>query len=683
MSADIAAGAAPEDIVTPTRLLAGQMLVVAAIVVAGLWAATQWAAAMLAYQPELGAAWFNVGGQPVYRPWQILSWWFAFGAYAPGVFDKAGSLAASSGLLGCAAAVAGSLWRARQVGRVTTYGSARWASPREVRRAGLLGHRGVFVGALGGRYLRHAGPEHVLAFAPTRSGKGVGLVVPTLLSWTGSVVVHDIKGENWALTAGWRGQFSHCLLFDPTDIRSARFNPLLEVRRGADEVRDVQNIADILVDPDGALERRDHWQKTAHALLSGAILHVLYAEPEKTLARVGALLADPSRSFAATLLVMLRTNHLGTAEDPRVHPVVAAAARDLLNKSENERSGVLSTALSFLALYRDPTVAAVTAACDWRIADLIEGARPVSLYLVVPPSDISRTRPLVRLVLNQIGRRLTERRLLERKDRRQLLLMLDEFPALGRLDFFETTLAFMAGYGVRAFLIAQSLNQIVKAYGENNAILDNCHVRIAFAANDERTARRISDALGTATEQRAMRNYAGHRLAPWLAHVMVSRQETSRPLLTPGEVMQLDARHALVLVAGLPPIRADKLRYFEDRAFAARCLPAPALCRGGFADRPAAREHDWTLPVLQLPAGGESSARDESGDGGQQLNREPARRRARPARAPDPRQPELTGFEEAVDVAADAAMMKPVASAYAIEQGVERGSDECVPGFGA
>ena len=93
---------------------------------------------------------------------------------------------------------------------------------------------------------------------PTRSGKGVGLVVPTLLSWTGSTVVHDIKGENWTLTAGWRARFSHCLLFNPTDARSARYNPLLEVRRGADEVRDVQNIADILVDPEGALERRNH-----------------------------------------------------------------------------------------------------------------------------------------------------------------------------------------------------------------------------------------------------------------------------------------------------------------------------------------------------------------------------------------------------------------------------------------
>ncbi|TJV09968.1 MAG: conjugal transfer protein TraG, partial [Mesorhizobium sp.] len=119
-------------------------------------------------------------------------------------------------------------------------------------------------------------------FAPTRSGKGVGLVVPTLLSWTGSAIIHDIKGENWQLTSGWRSKFSYCLLFNPTDPRSARYNPLLEVRKGPDEIRDVQNIADILVDPEGALERRNHWEKTSHSLLVGAILHVLYAEEEKT-----------------------------------------------------------------------------------------------------------------------------------------------------------------------------------------------------------------------------------------------------------------------------------------------------------------------------------------------------------------------------------------------------------------
>ncbi len=526
---------------TPTKLIVGQILVVFGIVLLGVWSATQWCADMLGYQAPLGAPWFALLGWPVYEPWRLFEWWYFYEAYAPEIFDKAGMLAGASGFMGCAAAVVGSLWRARQSRLVTTYGSSRWALRRQIRKAGLFRAAGVFLGRFDDTYLRHDGPEHVMAFAPTHSGKGVGLVVPTLLSWTGSAVIHDIKGENWQLTAGWRARFSHCLLFNPTDPRSARYNPLLEVRKGPDEVRDVQNIADILVDPEGALERRNHWEKTSHALLVGAILHVLYAEEEKTLARVAAFLSDPRRTFTATRHRMVATNHLGTPEDPRVHPVVASAAREVLNKSENERSGVLSTAMSFLGLYRDPVVARTTSACDWRIADLMDAQHPVSLYLVIPPSDISRTKPLVRLVLNQIGRRLTER--LEgdpgKTRKHQLLMMLDEFPALGRLDFFETALAFMAGYGIRTYLIAQSLNQISKAYGENNAILDNCHVRIAFSSKDERTAKRISDALGTATELRAMRNYAGHRLAPWLSHVMVSRQETARPLLTPGEVMQL------------------------------------------------------------------------------------------------------------------------------------------------
>jgi type IV secretion system protein VirD4 len=259
--------------------------------------------------------------------------------------------------------------------------------------------------------------------------------------------------------------------------------------------------------------------------------------------------------------------------------------------------------MSYLSLYRDPTIATVTGDCDWRIADLIEAEHPVSLYLVVPPSDISRTKPLIRLVLNQIGRRLTEE--LESAasaKRHKLLMMLDEFPALGRLDFFESALAFMAGYGVRAYLIAQSLNQIEKAYGPNNSILDNCHVRVAFAANDERTAKRISDALGTATELRAQKNYAGHRLAPWLAHVMVSRQETARPLLTPGEVMQLPADEAIVMVAGLPPIRARKLQYYNDRNFALRRLPSVTIeaGAGGYPDAPAPRANDWTGVIARF-----------------------------------------------------------------------------------
>jgi type IV secretion system protein VirD4 len=587
---------------TPTKLLFGQILIVFAIVIGAVWGATQWAAVMLQFQPRLGPSWFELGPYPVYLPWRLFEWWYAYGAYAPTVFNRAGAMAASGGVLGVIVAVTGSLWRARQSRMVTTYGSSRWASKAEIVQSGLLEPKGVLLGRLKHRYLRHDGPEHVMCFAPTRSGKGVGLVIPTLLSWPHSTVIHDIKGENWKLTAGWRSRFSHCLLFNPTDPASAKYNPLLEVRKGRFEVRDVQNIADILVDPEGSLERRNHWEKTGHSLLVGVILHVLYAEQEKTLARVAAFLSDPSRSFERTLRVMMSTNHLGTDKAPQVHPVVAQAARELLNKSENERSGVLSTAMSFLGLYRDPTVAETTSACDWRIADLMDADRPVSLYLVIPPSDISRTKPLVRLILNQIGRRLTERLEGEpgKRHRHQLLMMLDEFPALGRLDFFESALAFMAGYGVRSFLITQSLNQISKAYGENNAILDNCHVRIAFATNDERTAKRISDSLGTATELRAQRNYAGHRLAPWLAHVMVSRQETARPLLTPGEVMQLPADEEIVMVSGQPPIRAKKLRYFEDRNFVGRVCDPPLLrLDGAYADRPSPRANVWAGQVRQ------------------------------------------------------------------------------------
>lgn len=580
---------------TPTKILFGQAAVIFAVILLALWGATQWTAHQLGYQPRLGAPWFSLADTPIYRPWQLFLWWYSYEAYAPHIFNRAGMMAAAGGMLGTVAAIIGSVWRARQSKLVTTYGSARWAQPKDVRIAQLTRPAGVFLGRWKGEYLRHDGPEHIMAFAPTRSGKGVGLVIPTLLSWPHSAVIHDIKGENWQLTAGWRSRFSHCLLFDPTDPKSARYNPLLEVRKGSHEVRDVQNIADILVDPEGSLERRTHWEKTGHALLVGVILHILYAEPEKTLARVASFLSDPSRSFERSLRLMMSTNHIGTEQEPKVHPVVAQAARELLNKSENERSGVLSTAMSFLGLYRDPTVAEVTSACDWRIIDLVDAERPVSLYLVVPPSDISRAKPLIRLVLNQIGRRLTEElQDTDTPNRRQLLLMLDEFPALGRLDFFESALAFMAGYGVRAFLIAQSLNQIEKAYGPNNAILDNCHVRVAFAANDERTAKRISDALGTATELRAQRNYAGHRLAPWLAHVMVSRQETARPLLTPGEVMQLPVDDELVMVAGVPPIRAKKLRYFEDANFTTRRVDAPKLqLNTEYSDRPRPRSDDW------------------------------------------------------------------------------------------
>jgi type IV secretion system protein VirD4 len=620
-----------------TRILWGQILIVLAIVLVIMWAATQWVAWKLGFQAQLGHPWFElIPGVPIYLPPSFFWWWFAYDAYAPDVFVEGATIAASGGFLSIAVAIAMSVWRAREARTAVTYGSARWATAKEIHAAGLTSPDGVVLGRFEHDYLRHNGPEHVLCFAPTRSGKGVGLVVPTLLTWPGSCIVHDIKGENWNLTSGFQSKHGRVLLFDPTNPESAAYNPLLEVRRGEWEVRDVQNIADVLVDPEGSLERRNHWEKTSHALLVGAILHVLYAEPDKTLAGVAVFLSDPKRPIDLTLRVMMATPHLGEAGP---HPVIASAARELLNKSENERSGVLSTAMSFLGLYRDPVVAKVTHRCDWRIRDLVEADLPATLYLVVPPSDISRTKPLVRLILNQIGRRLTED--LNAKGRRhRLLLMLDEFPALGRLDFFESALAFMAGYGIKSVLIAQSLNQIEKAYGPNNAILDNCHVRVSFATNDERTAKRVSDALGTATEMRAMKNYAGHRLSPWLGHLMVSRQETARPLLTSGEVMQLPPSDELVLVSGLPPIRARKARYYEDIRLAERVLPPPLAISH---HRKPAPPDDWSgrSPVLVIL--------DPKGKSDRPRKNQIADR----ANTDKRRQPELSQHEEVVQTKAE------------------------------
>jgi len=321
-----------------TKILWGQISVVFLIILATTWGATQYVAWSLGYQAQLGPPWFVLFGVPIYYPPAIFWWWYFYEAYAPPIFARGGIIAASGGFIAIGVAIGMSVWRAREARGVATYGSARWAEKGEIKGAGLLDPDGVVLGRFDREYLRHDGPEHVLCFAPTRSGKGVGLVVPTLLTWPGSAIVHDIKGENWQLTSGFRSRHGRVLLFDPTNPKSSAYNPLLEVRRGEWEVRDVQNIADILVDPEGSLDKRNHWEKTSHSLLVGAILHVLYAESDKTLAGVARFLSDPKRPVNYTLRAMMETAHLGEAGP---HPVIASAARELRNKSENERSGVL------------------------------------------------------------------------------------------------------------------------------------------------------------------------------------------------------------------------------------------------------------------------------------------------------------------------------------------------------
>src|SRR3569832_1175283 len=383
------------------------------------------------------------------------------------------------------------------------------------------------------------------------------------------------------------------------DGSSVRFNPLEEVRVGTDlEVKDVQNIATMIVDPDGR-GLNDHWAKTGHALLVGTILHVLYAEHNKTLHGVASFLSDPTRNIEQTIEALLQTAHAAegtrhwhdsTGRPTRTHPVVDEASRELLNKSENERSCVLSTAMSFLGLYRDPVVARNTAASEFKIGDLMHAERPVSLYLIVAPSDKDRLKPLVRLIVNQVVRSLTERMsFLDGRSvagyRHRLLLMIDELPALGRLEVFQEALAYIAGYGRKAYLITQDLSQLYAAYGREESNVSNCHVRVAFAPNKIETGELLSKMAGVMTVHRTTRSYSGHRLSPALTQMTAARQETARNLLTPDEAMRLPglrfengravAGDEIVFVAGHSPIYGQQILYFQDSVFSVRAKIAP------------------------------------------------------------------------------------------------------------
>lgn len=479
------------------------------------------------------------------------------------------------------------------------HGSAAFARLPEIQDMGLFQTRGPYVGAVLDkervRYLRHNGPEHILAFAPTRSGKGVGLVLPTLLSWEESALIYDIKGENWALTAGWRRMYAKniCLKYDPGSPEgSVRFNPLGEIRLGTPyEVGDTQTLTSMIVDPEGK-GLVDHWARTSHALLVGTILHCLYTARSKgeeaTLFSVASTLSDPSKPPDQLFDEMKTATYCNGCP----HKVAAAAAQDMLNKADNEKSGVISTATSFLTLYQDPIVAANTSHSEFRISDLMNKDKPVSLYLVVRPSDKDRLKPLIRLVINQILRRLTEH--MEFKNgtsvkhyRHRLLLMIDEFPSLGKLAVFQESLAFMAGYGLKAYLIIQDLSQLYDAYGKDEAILSNCHVQIAYAPNKVETAEWLSKKCGVTTIIKKNVSASGKPGILQQRQYSESYQETQRPLLTLDECQRLpgpkkdanglitEAGDMLIFVAGFPPVYGRQILYFTDSTFIARARLEP------------------------------------------------------------------------------------------------------------
>lgn len=646
----------------PARIVA-----VLLILLISLTASTQATAWRLGYQEALGAH-FNY----FYAPWKIISWTLNWYDQNPSLFIGCGSVGVCvAGILLLFLTMA--LSRMMDPGTDYLHGSARWADKKDIKRANLFVDDGVYVGGwedAKGRlhYLRHNGSEHILCIAPTRSGKGVCLVIPTLLTWMHSCVITDLKGELWAYTAGWRNKQARnkVLLFEPAAEKgSIGWNPMEEIRLGtAYEISDAQNLATMIVDPDGR-GLNDHWQKTSQALLVGCILHLLYKARHSTpgtvnasLAGVDAMLADPNQPTNTLWEEMKSYPHKAekapdentfNSNSDLIHPAVAKSAQDMIDRPEQERGSVLSTAKSYLALFRDPVVAANTSKSGFKIKDIVntEG-QAVSLYIVTQPADKTRLRPLVRILVNMICRVLADKMTFEKTEakpfsfrekivrllhgqsirpqgasrraksgnKHKLLMMMDEFPSLGKLEIVQESLAFLAGYGIRFYLICQDLSQLRSeeiGYGKDEAISSNCHIQNAFQPNKLETAEYLSKLTGTTTVVKEQLTVSGRRMDAILGNVSRSLQEVSRPLMTPDECMRmpppekkgelmLKGGSMLLYMAGFPAIFGKQMPWFLDPVFVSRAQIDPPDTSETFGEQQAAQvtfEETKTIPQEQ------------------------------------------------------------------------------------
>ncbi len=583
------------------RGLLVQRIVVCVVFVVGGMIATQHFAYTFGFDRALGWHYHNMYF-PVMFVWWAVKWHGDF-------YDQL----TGSGALGCGficLALLVYLFTARIASRAVKgnkfmHGSAHWATRREIKESGVLGNNsGVYVGAWQDErgklhYLRDSGPSHVLCFAPTRSGKGVGLVLPTLLSWEASTLITDLKGELWELTAGWRQKYAKnkVIRFEPGNPHgSARWNPFDEIRLGSEyEASDISSLARIIVDPEGkGLE--DHWARTAHDLLSGCIAHLLYKrEKDKVPANMYALdymLADPKLPLKDLFEQMTKYEH--TQKGP--HPIAATSAAKILTKPDNERGSVISTVQSHLEIYRDPVLAKNLSMSDFRLFDLMNHETPVSLYLITTPDNKDRLRPLLRMIVNWFLQKHTSRESLGFKDGRtvmahkhRLLFMGDEFPSLGKLPAIADGLAFIAGYGIKCYLITQDLTQLYQHYTKEESVTSNCHIQVAFPPNKVETAEYLSKLCGETTVLDEQYSTSGKRAAVFEDSVSHSIHSVKRALLTPDEAMHLagpkknsagdivEPGEMVINVSGFAPIRGRQPLYFKDPTFLARAkVKAPA-----------------------------------------------------------------------------------------------------------
>lgn len=455
------------------------------------------------------------------------------------------------------------------------HGEARWATGAELRRANLRARTGLLLGYRGGQPLRFGGQEHVVVYAPTRSGKGVGFVIPNLLTWPNSAIVLDVKGENHRATAGQRaamGQTIH--VFDPfaKEARTACFNPLGHIKRGngSAAVRELRKVALILF-PEDRNGGDFFWVGASRNIFVAVAMFLIESGEADKEITLGAI----ARELTVT---DLRAHLTGIIEARSTGPKALSGLclqllRDSAASPDNTFQNIRQTITSRLSLWTLPEVDNATCRSDFRIEDLL--ARSTTVYLATGPANLLLIAPLYGLILQQVVDRATES-LPEPQADPHLLVMMDEFAQLGALPVIKQAFALSAGYGVRLAAVIQTPAQLRHLYGPEGAreILANCGAELVFTPRELDDARNISERLGeydfpAFSRSRPAGFSSGRR--------SVSQAEHGRRLMLSHELMTMDAGAGLVIRTGAKPTLCRKIVWFRDRSLRRLHKPAPIV----------------------------------------------------------------------------------------------------------
>lgn len=447
------------------------------------------------------------------------------------------------------------------------YGEAHWATPAEIKKAGLFHNgSGMTMGMYKGKLLvvDKTNCQHALLFAPTGSGKGVGFVLPNLLFWDDSVIVHDVKLENFEITSGYRTAKMHqkCYLWNPADQDGYThcYNPMDFIARDyGKQVDDVMKITKFL------LPKEEFWTNEGRALATGIMLALLACD-DRPISMGEVLRTLRSDDVSYNIAVLLDTR------GEFIHPTGYMNLAAYLQKPDKERGSVTSTAASSMDLWANPLVDAATMKSDFNIGKFRKIA--TSLFVGISPSNVMRLQPLLQIFYQQCAGIFTKKMPDKKTEKHRVMMLLDEFPTLGKMDEIKAGIAYYRGYWVKLFLITQDTEQLKSIYEASgmNSFLSNCTYRITYAANNVDTARYISDLLGKKTMVSQNEGSRPKYLDLNPGSRTVSTSKSGRELLLPQEVIGLPKDEQIILIEANPPIRCKKIFYYKDKLFTSRLM---------------------------------------------------------------------------------------------------------------